>query len=661
MSSDAVQKLHQAFGTLAPDALAECQSICATYGLSAGDLFIRWQTLLLNRYAGDAAVQPTRERLLEIRAAVARDHERSLRQRAQASQTPHHPAKLSRNRERPAYDKSSVEGLLQGMAGAAAAAAAASRDAPRTPQSARRVGLLRGTPGRARGPQEMLSPSVFAQPSPGAAQYKTRGNAGRLEEALHQDLLAHVQPAAAAAAAPAAVVVGAGQQRAAAGGAASSDESGGEEAEAAGRLGRPPRMRYMFEKTAVRTETLNRRIERLAVATKAAHGVEALANPTYPHQDAVTAVGRVVNAAVDDGAAVAGAAPLSADALFLETSRRLGNGRRIALDVRAAASYALFPGQVVAVEGSNPKGAEFAAARFLELPRLPHASAAERCSDPDAGRPFSAVVAAGPYTLADSLDYEPLADLVAHAVEAAPSVVFLLGPFVAESHPLVRDGLLDMLPEDVFAARVSPLLERLCAGLPPAAAVYLVPAPDDLCCPYACYPQPAFSRDLLARLAVPSAVQSLPNPAHVSVNGVAVALANIDVLFHLVKQEVSRLPALTDRLPRLAWHLVEQRHLYPLSPPPPDAPAILAEHDASLRLHAMPDILVVPSQLRHFARVHENVVLLNPGCSSMRVAGGTFAKIHVLPPSAVDSAGDMVDAAPKTYPADCTSVEIVRI
>ncbi|KAJ1859240.1 DNA-directed DNA polymerase alpha subunit pol12 [Coemansia sp. RSA 2703] len=129
----------------------------------------------------------------------------------------------------------------------------------------------------------------------------------------------------------------------------------------------------------------------------------------------------------------------------------------------------------------------------------------------------------------------------------------------------------------------------------------------------------------------------------------------------MVKQEVTRLPALTDRLPRLAWHLVEQRHLYPLSPPPRDCPAILASHDASLRIHTTPDILIVPSQLRHFVRVHENVVLLNPGYSSMRVAGGTFAKINVLPPSAVDSAGDMVDTAPKIFPADCTSVEIVRI
>ncbi|KAJ2788146.1 DNA-directed DNA polymerase alpha subunit pol12 [Coemansia interrupta] len=627
------QQLLDAFGALAPDALAECQSICNTYGLSPSDLFIRWQTLLLNRHAGDASVQPTRDRLQEIRSTVALDHERALRQRANPTSAPHAAAKLTRNRERPAYDKSSVEGLLQGMAGAP----------QRTPQSARRVGVLRAAPGVARVP-EALSPSVFAMPSPGARQYGTRGNRGCTEESVHGEHLGRVTQGGQ----PAVVVEG--------GGAVESDE---EEGEAEEEGARPRvRVRYMFEKTGVRTEAVNRRIERLAVDTKAAYGIAALANPTYAHQDAVTAVGRIVNAAVDEAAMVAGAGQLSPDAVFLETSRRLGNGRRVALDVRGAASFSLFPGQVVAVEGSNPKGSEFAVKGFRELPRLPHKPVDERL---DAGGPFSAAVAVGPYTLADNLDYEPLADLVEHVVKAAPAAVFLLGPFVAEAHPMVQEGLMDMLPEEVFAARISPLLERLCRGLPTDAAVYLVPAPDDLCCPYACYPQPAFPRDLLARLAVPAAVRSLPNPAHVSVNGVAVVLANIDVLFHLVKQEVSRLPGFSDRLPRLAWHLVEQRHLYPLSPPPPDAPAILAEHDASLRLHVMPDILVVPSQLRHFARVHENVILLNPGCSSMRVAGGTFAKIHVLPPAAVDSTGDMVDAAPKMYPADCTSVEIVRI
>ncbi|KAJ1846200.1 DNA-directed DNA polymerase alpha subunit pol12, partial [Coemansia sp. RSA 2703] len=532
MSVDAAQLLRQVFGALEPDALAECQSICATYSLTPNDLFIRWQTLLLNRYAGDATVQPTRDRLLEIRAAIARDHERAHPTATHAPLT-----KLSRNRERPHYDKTSVEGLLQGMT-------ATPRDmAPRTPQSTRRVGLLRATPATGRKAGEQMSPSVFAQPSPGAAQYKTRGNAGRTEDTLHQELLAHVQPATAP------VVLTDLCQRVAGVSVESSDESDGDADE---QPARPQRMRYMFEKKAVRTDSINRRIERMAVDTKTAYSIEALANPTYPHQDAVTAVGRIINAAVDDAAAEAGAAPLTADTLFLETSRRLGNGRRIPLDVRAAPSYALFPGQVVAVEGSNPKGSEFAVSRFHTLPPMPHPCIADR---PAPVAPFSAVVAAGPYTLADNLDYEPLSDLVAHAVKAAPSAVFLLGPFVSESHPLVRDGLIDMLPEEIFATKISPQLERLRAGLSPAATVYLVPAPDDMCYPYASYPQPAFPRDLLARLAVPDAIESLPNPAQVSVNGVAVTLANIDALFHMVKQEVTRLPALTDRLPRLAWHL----------------------------------------------------------------------------------------------------------
>ncbi|KAI9504201.1 DNA polymerase alpha/epsilon subunit B-domain-containing protein, partial [Coemansia spiralis] len=370
------------------------------------------------------------------------------------------------------------------------------------------------------------------------------------------------------------------------------------------------RMRYMFEKMGARTETVNKRIERVAVDVKAEYKIEALANPTYPHQNTVTAVGRIMSIGADEGLS---AAPISGDSLCLETSRRLGNGRRIALDVRAAPSFSLFPGQVVAVDGKNLKGTEFSVAQFRQLPRPMRARISERSGGVSA---FSAVVASGPYTLADNLEYEPLGDLVGHVLAAAPCAVFLLGPFVSEAHPMLRDGQADMAPEEVFCAKISPQLARLREGLPSTASVFLVPSPDELCCPYAAFPQPPFDHALLLQLGVPAGVASLSNPAQLAINGVNVAISNIDFLLHLVKEEVSRLPAVSDRLPRLAWHLAEQQHFYPLSPPPPECAAILASHDSKLRMHAMPDILITPSQLKQFARVQDNTVLLNPGQSS---------------------------------------------
>ncbi|KAJ2453453.1 DNA-directed DNA polymerase alpha subunit pol12 [Coemansia sp. RSA 2336] len=632
-------QLQKVFGNiqLEPDALAECQSICQSFGLAANELFIRWQTFVINRHGGDAGVLPTRERILAVRAMLQQERERRSTQRStQASQT----VKLTRNKERAQYDKDTVEGLLHNMV------TGSQEQPPRTPQSVKRVGLLKSNASALRGRSmaSPMSPSVFAEPSPSALRYSKRSNMGRVEDVLHSELppLQLPEPR------PALVV----NDLSANFTEYSSDDESEEEGKETRAPGAPAkRMRFMFEKLGTRTETINKRIERMALDVKAEYDIAALANPTYPHQNEVTAVGRIVNINLDDAAA-----PISSDSLFLETSRRLGNGRRIMLNVQAAPSFSLFPGQVVAVEGKNLKGTEFAVSQFRPLPQLQHVGASDR---PDAIEPFDAVVASGPYTLSDNFDYEPLRDLVDHIIATRPSLVLLLGPFVSESHPMLRDDQVGLMPDEIFQSQIAPHLNRLRETL--ASCIYLVPSPDDLCLPYVSFPQPALRREQLARLGLSEGINSLANPAQISVNGVNIAVSNMDTLFHLVKEEVSRLPALSDRLPRLAWHLVEQRHFYPLATPPAGCAGILASQDAMLRMLAAPDILIVPSQLRQFARVHENVVLLNPGHLSKGLSGGTFAKLAVRAAKSSETPSTMLGTSSRLFPAEFTSVEIKRI
>ncbi|KAJ2006784.1 DNA-directed DNA polymerase alpha subunit pol12 [Coemansia thaxteri] len=652
MSAASTTDLLKAFegAKLEPDAVAECQSICQTFDLSTSELFIRWQTFLINQHGGDVSILPTRERLLQVRALVQQEQERKLlsqRRGAHSSQT----AKLSRNKERTHYDKNSVEGLLQGMV------AGSQREPLTTPQSTKRVGLLKAGTSVARNRVAFspMTPSVFAEPSPSAIRFSNRTNMGRTEDSLHSELLPPVLPADRPSVTMCDLLGKFSEAEA-----VSSDESdaGDDSAEvklATTARGATRRMRYMFEKLGTRTEVVNRRIERMAIESKTQYNIEALANPTYPHQDTVTAVGRIMSINLEEGQTPA---PITGESLFLETSRRLGNGRRTPLDVRTTPSFSLFPGQIVVVEGKNLKGTEFLATQFCPLPRLPHPCIGERDS---AVLPFSAVIAAGPYTLSDNFEYEPLGVLVDHALTAAPSVVFLLGPFVSEGHPMIRDGLVEMLPEEIFGAKISPHLARLREGLPSTSVVYLVPSADDLCCPYASFPQPQLSREQLDQLAVPEGILSLSNPAQVAINGVVFGVSNIDVLFHLVKEEVSRLPALSDRLPRLAWHLVEQRHFYPLAPPPADCAGILASQDGRLKMQAMPDILITPSQLKQFVRAHDNVVMLNPGYSSKGLAGGTFARLFVNLQSGAESSSSILGGPARAFPASFTSIEIVRI
>jgi hypothetical protein len=56
------------------------------------------------------------------------------------------------------------------------------------------------------------------------------------------------------------------------------------------------------------------------------------------------------------------------------------------------------------------------------------------------GQALSVVVAAGPFTTADNLEYEPLEELLSTVASSKPDVLILMGPFVDASHPLLQEG-----------------------------------------------------------------------------------------------------------------------------------------------------------------------------------------------------------------------------
>ena len=150
---------------------------------------------------------------------------------------------------------------------------------------------------------------------------------------------------------------------------------------------------------------------------------------------------------------------LNPQSLLLEGSQRSSAGARVRLDVsKAAAGYRLFPGQVVAVRGTNPSGHCVVAAQVqpghaLPLPATPLDRLAEFARGGGGGAQ-SLVVAAGPYTPTDDLEYAPLAALLDYAAQQRPDVLLLLGPFVDGEHPVVRGGLLEESFDDLFASRV---------------------------------------------------------------------------------------------------------------------------------------------------------------------------------------------------------------
>jgi hypothetical protein len=155
---------------------------------------------------------------------------------------------------------------------------------------------------------------------------------------------------------------------------------------------------------------------------------------------------------------------LNAHSLLLEGSQKSSRGNRVRLDVSRCTDYRLFPGQVVALLGTNPSGHCIVAALILTgaaTPPLPRTILARLAGYAQAtGRAgLSVVAAAGPFTPPADLEYAPLGALLDRCVQpgeghSPPDVLLLVGPFVDEEHPLLREGNVDETFDEVYESRV---------------------------------------------------------------------------------------------------------------------------------------------------------------------------------------------------------------
>lgn len=127
--------------------------------------------------------------------------------------------------------------------------------------------------------------------------------------------------------------------------------------------------RYMFEKISHRSEALDEQIDDFGEIIKDAYGLQELGDPHFVSDEAIHTVGRILAPPTDTAKA-------SSAALFLESSRLMGAGKRIALQfppgqvkIRGGApgvkNFGLFPGCLVCVKGRNGGGGFFAVEEVL--------------------------------------------------------------------------------------------------------------------------------------------------------------------------------------------------------------------------------------------------------------------------------------------------------
>ncbi|KAF4626205.1 hypothetical protein G7Y89_g11956 [Cudoniella acicularis] len=424
----------------------------------------------------------------------------------------------------------------------------------------------------------------------------------------------------------------------------------------------------MAMKSSEASEILDDRIDEFMLLVQVHHQLEdsAFGSAASQSTNEIVAVGRIACDSLEG--------KLNASSLLLETSRRMGAGLRVPLKVKGIPGFQFFPGQIVALRGINSAGEDFTVSEVLEMPLLgasasPPAKLEEYLQrlrgGPDAmdsdtpPLPLNIMIAAGPYTADDNLDFEPLHALCAKAADTYADALILSGPFLDTDHPLIATGDFD-LPEEaltdpdtvtmntVFKYLISPAFQSLVSSNPHI-TILLVPSVKDIISKHVSWPQEPFPRK---DLGLPKSVKVIGNPMTLSLNEIAIGISSQDILTELRQAEVIG-GKIQDgsMLARLPKYLIEQRNFFPLFPPvdrenlprtgTANGVAAGAVIDTSfLKLGEMvnvrPDVLVVPSALPPFAKVVESVLVINPGYLSKRKAAGTYSKLTVFPMSLTD-------------------------
>ncbi|GAA5988797.1 hypothetical protein JCM11641_004856 [Rhodosporidiobolus odoratus] len=421
--------------------------------------------------------------------------------------------------------------------------------------------------------------------------------------------------------------------------------------------------RIGYERSMERSEVLDKIIDDAAEVFREYYGIEEFGDPGMQSQEDILVVGRLCPET--------DTAKMTETSTWLESSRMLGSGSRVLLKfepemkVRGAPAgsggMGMFPGCIVGLKGQNGGGKLFAVKEVLMMPPLDatYTSPSELLShqygsDPKEldGNPMSILVAAGPYTVDSDLEYEPLQALIELAQGEKPDVIILTGPFVDTAHPLIQRGEIDEFPPALFRSRISSKLAALISSSP-RTAVILIPNGRDLISNHSAFPQAPFVKE--PELGLPKGVRLLPNPCQFSINEIVFGVGSVDALWALKSQEFFRKCAdaeaasageepdsqAKDVMARVGRHLLRQRSFYPVFPSPPPSKMLdqlnldITHYDlVKMGKEGGPDIVITPSVQKHFTRIVDSTVILNPSFlskSSAPASAGTFARLTIHP------------------------------
>lgn len=202
--------------------------------------------------------------------------------------------------------------------------------------------------------------------------------------------------------------------------------------------------RYMFERGAEKGEALDDHLETMSSILVESYAIkeEDISDPSLIHQESVYVVGRIApnlappsNASKKDASSTSSGLPRlqpTPHGILIESSKLQGAGQRVPIwltegcvvrrppgmedaddsDLGPVDVLGMFPGMIVGLKGRNGGGSGFGVEEVLLLPALPLSAAApsemllaQHAPGLLNGAPMEVVVASGPYTSDDDLEF----------------------------------------------------------------------------------------------------------------------------------------------------------------------------------------------------------------------------------------------------------------
>lgn len=127
----------------------------------------------------------------------------------------------------------------------------------------------------------------------------------------------------------------------------------------------------------------------------------------------------------------------------------------VELDFSDIRQCTVFPGQLLAVEGVNLTEEVMRVGEIFTESFIPPAPA------PRLTETLKIMVASGPFTASDNLNYEPLWDLMERAAEDEPNLLILIGPFLDYNHQVIQNDLIDCSYTEFFSKLVTKIMGYL--------------------------------------------------------------------------------------------------------------------------------------------------------------------------------------------------------